>query len=145
MAVVLDTSVVLAAYDTSSAEQERVRRWIDTLDDDLVTTPLIVTELDHQLPRFGGKPAQDALWSDLERGAYAVRWWSSAMAETLVLARERPAIGLADASLLALARLLGTDRIATLDLRHFRRARTVGGEPFILLPQDDHLTPETTT
>jgi predicted nucleic acid-binding protein len=145
MAVVLDTSVVLAAYDTSSAEQERVRRWLDTLDDDLVTTPLIVTELDRQLPRFGGRAAQEALWADLERGAYNVRWWSTAMAETLVLARERPAVGLADASLLALARLLGTDRIATLDLRHFRQARTVGGEPFILLPLDDHLTPETTT
>lgn len=145
MAVVLDTSVVLATYDTSFVGHEQVSRWIDTLDDELVTTPLIVTELDHQLPRYGGKVAQQALWSDLERGAYNVRWWSTAMAETLVVARERPAIGLADASLLALARLLGTDRIATLDLRHFRRARTVDGTPFILLPQDDHLTPETTT
>ena len=144
MAVVLDTSVVLATYDTSYAGHDRVREWIETLDDELVTTPLIVTELDHQLPRFGGKVAQQALWSDLESGAYAVRWWSTAMAETLVFARERPALGLADASLLALARLLGTDRIATLDLRHFRRARTVGGDPFILLPQDDHLTPEKT-
>jgi predicted nucleic acid-binding protein len=144
VSVVLDTSVVLATYDTSYVEHERVGRWIEALDDTLVTTPLVVTELDHQLPRFGGKAARDALWTDLERGAYAVRWWSTAMAETLVLARERPAIGLADASLLALARLLGTDRIATLDLRHFRRARTVDGTPFILLPQDDHLTPETT-
>ncbi len=144
MAVVLDTSVVLALYHEGDHDHERVTRWVDTLDDDLAMTPLIVTELDLQLPRFGGKPAREAMWSDLERGAYAVRWWSSAMAETLVLARERPAIGLADASLLALARLLGTDRIATLDLRHFRRARTVTGEPFILLPQDDHMTPETT-
>jgi predicted nucleic acid-binding protein len=143
VSVVLDTSVVLATYDTSYVEHERVGRWIEALDDTLVTTPLVVTELDHQLPRFGGKAARDALWTDLERGAYAVRWWSTAMAETLVLARERPAIGLADASLLALARLLGTDRIATLDLRHFRPARTVDGTPFILLPQDDHLTPET--
>lgn len=144
MAVVLDTSVVLALYHEGDEDHGRVTRWVDSLDDDLTLTPLIVTELDHQLPRFGGRPARETLWSDLERGAYTVRWWSSAMAETLVLARERPAIGLADASLLALARLLGTDRIATLDLRHFRRARTVEGEPFILLPQDDHMIPETT-
>ena len=144
MAVVLDSSVVLALYHDGDQDHELVTRWVDTLDDDLLMTPLIVTELDHQLPRFGGKPAQEALWSDLESGAWGVRWWSTAMAETLVFTRERPALGLADASLLALARLLGTDRIATLDLRHFRRARTVAGAPFILLPQDDHMTTETT-
>lgn len=134
MAVVLDTSVALAFYSDTDAAHGRVVPYIAALQDDLVTTPLIVTELDHQLPRFGGRGAQDALWSDLERGAYAVRWWSTAMAETLVLARERPALGLADASLLALARLLGTDRIATLDHRHFRPARTVDGQPFELVP-----------
>ncbi len=134
MAVVLDSSAAIAFYSDTDAAHERVLPYINALEDDLVTTPLIVTELDRQLPRFGGRRAQELFWTDLERGAYTVRWWSTAMAETLVLARERPALGLADASLLALARLLGTDRIATLDHRHFRLARTAEGLPFELVP-----------
>jgi predicted nucleic acid-binding protein len=134
VATVLDASIVLSLYDRSDVAHDRVAGWVDALEDDLVTTPLIVAELDHQLARFGGRRAQQALWADLERGAYVVRWWSTAMAETLVLARERPELGIADASLLALARLLGTDRIATLDQPHFRPARTADGRPFELLP-----------
>jgi predicted nucleic acid-binding protein len=134
VAVVLDTSVALAFYSDTDAAHADVAPYLLTLEDDLVTTPLVIAELEQQLPRFGGRAAQEAFWTDLEQGAFTVRWWSTALAETLVLVRERPEVGLADASLLALARLLGTDRIATLDHRHFRPARTVDGRPFTLVP-----------
>jgi predicted nucleic acid-binding protein len=46
-------------------------------------------------------------------------------------------LGLADASLIALAERLGTTDIATLDERHFRAARPLAaGETFRLLPAD---------
>ena len=45
-------------------------------------------------------------------------------------------LGLTDATLVALAARLGTDRIATFDERHFRTVRTLGGGSFILLPMD---------
>jgi predicted nucleic acid-binding protein len=58
--------------------------------------------------------------------------------ETVEAARNNPDIGLADASLLALAARLGTTRIATLDERHFRAVPPLGGEAaFTLLPADE--------
>lgn len=41
---------------------------------------------------------------------------------------------LADASLVILAERYSTDRLLTLDHRHFRVLRTSGGGPFVLLP-----------
>ncbi len=78
----------------------------------------------------------DAFWDDLEAGAYHVRWWADALRETVAIARRRPEIGLTDASLVAVAGRLGTDRIATFDHRHFRPLTTAGGKPFVLLPAD---------
>jgi uncharacterized protein len=46
-------------------------------------------------------------------------------------------LGLADASLVAVAERLGTIDIATLDERHFRAVRPLaGGKAFRLLPAD---------
>ena len=45
-------------------------------------------------------------------------------------------IGLADASIVVLAERFQTDRVLTLDERHFRALRTAAGEPFTLLPAD---------
>jgi uncharacterized protein len=79
------------------------------------------------------------MWQDFERGAYQVRWWADALSETLKIARveSRLGIGLVDASLVALAERLGTNRIATLDHRHFRLLTVRrGAEHFVVLPAD---------
>ena len=133
MSVVLDTGVIAALYDVSDRHHARARAWYDTFDDDLVTTPLALAEMDHLATEAR---AREALWGDLERGAFGVRWWADAMLETIAIAREHPAIGLTDASLVALAARLRTDRIATLDLDHFRSLTTRDGEAFVLLPAD---------
>ena len=133
MSVVLDTGVIVALYDVSDRHHARARAWYDTFDDDLVTTPLALAEMDRLATEAR---ARDALWSDLERGAFGVRWWADAMLETIAIAREHASIGLTDASLVALAARLRTDRIATLDLDHFRSLTTPDGQPFVLLPAD---------
>lgn len=135
MTVVLDSSAVVALYDAGEPDHDAVQAWLTALDDDLVTTPLTLTELDHVLPARGGERARRALWADLEAGGYGVRWWADALAETLALARRYPFAGLVDASLVALCNRLRTNRIATLD-HHFRSMTTVGGEAFIVLPAD---------
>ena len=117
------------------ADHDRVRGWLDTLDDDLVTSPLAVAEMDRHAAALG-PDFRSGLWDDLHSGAYAVRWWADAMAETIAIARGHPDIGLTDASLVALAARLRTDRIATLDLDHFRSLTTPDGEAFVLLPAD---------
>jgi predicted nucleic acid-binding protein len=135
MAVVLDTSIVIALMRARDVDHARVRDWVQTLDEDLVTSPLAVAEMDRHASALGPDFSR-GLWEDLHSGAYAVRWWADAMLETIAVARRHPEVGLTDASLVALAARLRTDRIATLDLDHFRSLTTPDGEAFVLLPAD---------
>lgn len=133
MTVVLDSSAVLALYDAASPGHGAVAALVDTLDEDLVATPLAVAEMDALVRERGGEAARDALWGDLGSGAFAVRWWADAMGETLAIAAAHPTLGLVDASLVALAARVRTQRIATLD-QTFATITTPDGQPFVLLP-----------
>jgi uncharacterized protein len=135
LTVVLDTNVVLALYDAADPDHALVAPWLATLDEDLVATPLAIAEMDFLVRRRGGDRARDVLWRDLADGAYRVRWWADALVETLAIARRHPFTGVTDASLVALAGRLRTNRIATFD-RHFRALTTPDGQPFVMLPDD---------
>jgi len=137
--IVVDTSVVVAYMNAADDHHAIVAGWLDGADDDLMTTPMIIAEVDHLVGARGGPTARRALHRDLAAGAYLVEWWSGAIASVVKIA-ERYAdtgLGLADASLVALAERLGTTEIATLDERHFRAVRRLaGGKAFRLLPAD---------
>ena len=137
--IVVDTSVIVAYMNSADDAHELVAPWLEQVDDDLATTPLIVPEVDHLVGARGNPAALAALRSDLAAGAYLVEWWPGAIASSVQVA-ERYAdsrLGLADASLVALAERLATIDIATLDERHFRAVRPLaGGEAFRLLPAD---------
>jgi uncharacterized protein len=135
LTVVLDTGVAIALYDAADPDHGRVAEWIAGIDEDLITTPLAVAEMDYLAESRGGPSGRAALWDDLEAGAYGVRWWADGMRDTLAIARRHPFLGLTDSSLVALAGLLRTRRIAALN-NHFRSLTTPGGEPFVLLPAD---------
>jgi uncharacterized protein len=134
MSVVLDTSAIVAAYDRADPGHEAVAELLRALDDELVTTPLVAAQMDRALT---GTKGRDALWRDLDSGAITVRWWADAMDETLRIARRHPALGLADASLVALAGRLRTDRIATFD-EHFRSVTLPRGKRIVMLPDIEH-------
>ncbi len=138
--IVLDSSVVLALVDQSDDDHERVWKWMEGVPDELCTTPLVLAELDHMVPLKGGSVAAEAVREDFRDGAYTVEWWRSALFETIEIAHqyESIALGLTDASLIALAAYLETTRIATLDERHFRAVRPLGdgASGFRLLPAD---------
>jgi predicted nucleic acid-binding protein len=133
--VIVDTSFILAVVFEPDKDHAAALSWIDAADEELVTSPLTLAELDHMVPRYAGEKAQHALWGDFETGVYGVRWWADALTETLVIARRRPFLGLVDASLVALSGRLRTNRIATFD-QHFRSVLTPDGEPFVVLPDD---------
>ncbi|MGI8593740.1 MAG: type II toxin-antitoxin system VapC family toxin [Solirubrobacteraceae bacterium] len=137
--IVLDTSVAFALLRRGDAHHERVRAWFETSDEPLTTTPLALAELDHLLLGSGGPAVAQAWYEDLSAGAYVVEWWSTALRETLSVAQRHASLplGLADASLVALAARLGTTQVATLDERHFRAVKPLTGErAFVLLPTD---------
>ncbi len=125
--------------DRRDADHEHVREWMKAQEEELITTPLVVAELDHLVLRQGGPAAARALREDLDSGAYLVEWWPTAIHETIAHAKhhESMELGLTDASLLALAARLQTTRIATLDERHFRALQPASGtDVFTLLPAD---------
>ncbi|MGB3681481.1 MAG: PIN domain-containing protein, partial [Rubrobacteraceae bacterium] len=90
----LDTSVVVAFMNRRDDYHERVVAWMETVREDLFTTPLIVAEIDHLVSRAGGPDAALAFYEDLASGAYLVEWWTEAMVETVAVARKHPDIGL---------------------------------------------------
>jgi predicted nucleic acid-binding protein len=135
VSIVLDTSAVLAFMVAVDEFHVAAVAMFEGAGEDLVTTPLALAEMDHLVRQRGGMEAAGALWSNFDDGAWCVRWWPDALTQTLAVAREHPAVGLADASLAALAGHLRTTRIATFD-RHFRSLTTRRGEAFVLLPED---------
>jgi uncharacterized protein len=130
---------VLAFMDRNDANHRLVDAWMRMQEDELVTTPLVVAELDYLIARQGGAKATRILRENFEHGAYQVEWWPEAIHETIAVTKQYESIelGLSDASLVALAARLQTTDIATLDERHFRALRPLsGGDSFTLLPTD---------
>ncbi len=125
--------------DRDDTDYELVHDWMRTQEEELITTPLVVAELDYLVARQGGAKASRILRANFDRGAYLVEWWPSAIHETIAVAKryESMELGLSDASLIVLAAHLQTTSIATLDERHFRALKPLaGGDAFTLLPAD---------
>lgn len=137
--IVLDTSVIYALLDARDRRHDEAAGWYEDVDDELVTTPLVLAEVDHLAGARAGRRAVAAFRRDVVRGAYAVEWWADAPRDSVGLAERHAdlALGLTDASLMCLAGRLRCLSIATFDDRHFRAVRPLaGGDAFRLLPAD---------
>jgi predicted nucleic acid-binding protein len=137
--IVLDTSVIYALLDVADGRHAQALGWYESLDEDLVTTPLVLAETDHLAATRLGARALAAFRADVRAGAYLVEWWPTAASESAELA-DRYAdlgIGMTDASLVALSARTGTADLATFDERHFRALRPLdAAAAFRLLPLD---------
>jgi len=129
LSVVLAPDFVLTLLDCDADGHGEAADWVLVAEEDLVTTPIALAAID----QAAGAEAP-AVRDDFARGAYAVRWWADALDETLAFARRR-GVGLVEASLVALAGRLRTERVATFDPQ-FRDLRTPGGRSFVMLPAD---------
>lgn len=83
--IVIDTSVVIAFMNRWDDAHEWVAGWLETVDEQLFTTPLIAAEVDHLVTRVGGKQAARAFYDDPASGAYVVEWWPKTVPETVTL------------------------------------------------------------
>jgi predicted nucleic acid-binding protein len=136
LSIVLDTSFVVTLLRSADRNHRAAVDWLAATDEDLVTTPLALAEIDHMVAsRLGGRHAAEQVWEDFDSGAYSLRWWAEGLHDTIRIAKQHPFLGLTDASLVALAGILRTNRIATFD-QHFRSVLTPDGEPFVVLPAD---------
>jgi predicted nucleic acid-binding protein len=141
MTVVGDTSGILASLDRAHPEHKEcldVVRHAQAV----VVSPLVLAELDYMITTRFGYPAALAFLGEVERGVYEV---ADVARDEILIAKnllDRYAslpLGLTDAVNVVLADGLGTDRILTLDQRHFRAITPMTGRfpAFRISPFDD--------
>jgi predicted nucleic acid-binding protein len=137
--ILLDTSGLLSAIDRSQRQHEACAAVVTTARSPLVLSPFVLAELDYLLATTVGVSAQNALLEEVERGAYRLAQFAAsdvAAARRVLLRYPDLNVGLADASLVVLAKRHRTRDVLTLDERHFRSMRTLDGRRFRLLPAD---------
>jgi predicted nucleic acid-binding protein len=138
--VIADTSALIAFFNQADKHHHEVRKGIaDT--GHLVISPCVLTELDYLIATRQGPAAAGAILRYAASRVAAGRWDVPAIGPLLLAAHavleDYPAIGLADAMNIVLAREFRTDVIATLDYRHFRVIRPLTRHSaFRLLPAD---------
>lgn len=137
--IVVDTSAVFAALDRTQRQYNSVSSFLGNSRERLVLSPFVLAELDYLLTRRVGDRAAIELLLDVESGAYLLAEIAPddvAASRQVIEQFDDLGIGLADASIVVLADRYGTNRVLTLDERHFRPLRTLDGKPFTLLPAD---------
>jgi hypothetical protein len=137
--MVLDTSGLFAAIDAGQRQHEEVRQALEADPGPFLLSPFVLAEIDYLLGTRVGVDAQLSLLDEVARGAYQLESFGAEdveLAGRLVRRYRDLRIGLADASLVVLAERAGTNRILTLDERHFRALRSLRGRRLKLLPSD---------
>ena len=141
-AIIVDTSAILAIFDESYAEHEAIARALETGEDPLLVSPMVVAEADYMLTSRLGPKAARRFAADIASEAYELAEWTSSdhAAALAVIDGQSDAsgyLGIADASNVILADRHRTTKILTLDQRHFRRLCPLwGASHFTLLPYD---------
>lgn len=137
--ILLDTSGLLSALDESQRHHRECVAALAKALPPLLLSPFVLAELDYLLMRNVGRRGQAALLDEVAGGAYQLEPFNAldiARAKEVVEQYSDMEIGLADASLVVLARRHGVAEVLTLDERHFRAMRIEGRRRFRILPSD---------
>ncbi len=137
--IIVDTSGVLSALDGGERHHRAALRALRGRHPRLLS-PLILAELDHLLGARAGARAQMAVLKDVADGVYRLEPFTlEDLTEAMeILEQYRDLnLGLADASVVVLARRYGVADLLTFDERHFRAVLGPAGRPFRILPADE--------
>ena len=135
--MIVDTSALLAFFDTDEPDHAAVTTVVDTATEPLVVSPYVVAELDYLVASRLGVSAELAVLRELAGGAWDLAAFGTedlAQAWAVVERYADQAIGLADASIVILAARYQTRTVVTLDRRHFGVLRPIDGDSFRILP-----------
>jgi predicted nucleic acid-binding protein len=136
--MLLDTSGLLAAIDSSQTHHSEAARSLSSARPPLLLSPFVLAELDYLIASRVGHAARARLLEEVERGAYALEPMTArdVMSAHEVIDRYADLeISLADASIVVLSQRHRVWDVLTLDERHFRALRG-DGKHFRLLPAD---------
>ncbi|MBA3413290.1 MAG: PIN domain-containing protein [Actinobacteria bacterium] len=137
--IIADTSGLYAALVDTEVHHRGARAALEDDPGPIVLSPFVLCELDYLLSTRTGLEAELGLLADVAAEAYDLAAFDSrevAGARALMERYSNLGIGLADASVVLLAERYETERLLTLDERHFRALRTSTGAHFTLLPAD---------
>jgi hypothetical protein len=135
--VIVDTSALLAFFDTDEPDHGAVAAVVETATEPLVISPYVLAELDYLVGSRLGVSAELAVLRELAGGAWDLAAFGTedlAEARTVVERYADQSIGLADASIVVLAARYQTRTVVTLDRRHFGVVRPIDGGTFRILP-----------
>lgn len=135
--VIVDTSALLAYFDTSEPDNSAVTDAIDATTDLLVVSSYVVAELDYLVSTRHGVDAELAVLDELLGGAWELAGCGAdelKQARSIIAKYHDQDIGVADASNVVLAERYRTRTIVTLDRRHFDVLRSITGDQFTVLP-----------
>ena len=136
--ILLDTSGLLANYHRSDTYHEGASRVL-TIPQQRILSPFVLAELDYLLSTSAGQGAELQALDDVARGAYQLEPFTHqdvAAASEIIQQYRDLELGLADASIVVLARRYNCNDVLTLDQRHFRVVQGPNGVPFRLHPFD---------
>lgn len=135
--MIVDTSALLAFFDTDEPDHAAVSGVLTTTSEPLTVSPYVVAEVDYLVASRLGITAELAALKELSSGAWDLAGFGSedlAEARQIVERYADQSIGVADASNVVLAGRYRTRTIATLDRRHFEVVRPIGGGRFTIVP-----------
>lgn len=136
--MVVDTSALLAFFDSSEPDHRAVTGVLGADPGPLVVSPYVIAELDDLVATRHGVESGLAVLGELASGAWelpGIDHEGLGRIRAVIETYRDQAIGVADASNVILAARYRTRVIATLDRRRFGTLRTVDGDSFTILPE----------
>jgi uncharacterized protein len=137
--LILDAGPLVALADEADPHQGVIEQLLSTERGALVISASVTAEVDHLLGRRLGRRARLAFLDDLAADRLLVECLGQDEHEVVAQLERRYEdldLGLADLSIVVLARRFRTRRLLTFDERDFRAVRPLQGGAFTLLPAD---------
>ena len=137
--IVVDTSGLLAALFQDQRRHTECARILTSMDGPFLLSPFVLAELDYLVAKLADVETELRLLREVASGAYALAPFLAGDVQEATSVIEQYSdlgIGLADASIVVIARRHRTRDVLTLDERHFRALTGPGDQPFRILPAD---------
>jgi predicted nucleic acid-binding protein len=137
MALICDTGPLLAALNRRDPAHTACAELVLQTKEDLLVPTLALTELDYFCGEIGLHDAWLAFLEDVDAGVWRLEHPTAAdmrRARELQSDYHDLAIGVVDASIIALCERLGEAKLATLDRRHFATVRPRHVDALRLVP-----------
>ena len=139
LTLIVDSSALIAAADRDARQHGAVGTALQQEQEALVIPALVANEADYTILTRLGIDAELTFLDDLASGWFEVACLTDdelGAARDVAAAYRDLRVGLADASVVVLARRYGTRRLLTLDERDFRAMTPLQGGHFTILPAD---------